>query len=152
MYGGFKTHMCTYGGLIVYIYKSLHAQNLKLCWITNCQLHVKCQHYSLFLPNSPLHLGSCGLPELARLCRCLRPAPVGPVFLSWTSFISVAEPFLSSIGPPGPLNCWHRPPPTSLPLSSELQHAAKIVRCVSSAYWSGWPKEVGPQHFTEYIM
>lgn len=105
--------MCTYGGLIVYIQASSHAQNLKLCWITNCQLHGKCQHYSLFLPNSPLHLGSCGLSELARLCRCLRPAPVGPVFLSWTSFISVAEPFLSSIGPPGPLNCWHRPPNSS---------------------------------------
>ena len=126
-----------------------------LSWITNCQLRRSVSTIPCFYLTAHCILG---------VVVCLR----GPVCvaacglhqwdwcssLNWTSFISVAEPFLSSIGPPGPLNCWHWPPlsPPLLSPSSKLQHAAKIVRCVSSAYWSAWPKEVGPQHFTEYIM
>lgn len=90
-----------------------------LSWITNCQLRRSVSTIPCFYLTTRCILG---------VVVCLR----GPVCvaacslhqwdwcssLNWTSFISVAEPFLSSIGPPGPLNCWHRAPP--LPSSSSL--------------------------------
>lgn len=87
---------------------SLHAQNLKLSWITNYQLHrsvstipcfyltAGCILWVVVCLNGSDRVTACGLHQWD--C-CSSP--------NWTSFISMAEPFLSSIGPPRPLNCWH---------------------------------------------
>lgn len=102
-------HVCK-----LYTYLSLHAQNLKLSWISNCQLHRSVSTIPCFYLTAHCILGvvvclngsdrdaACGLHQWDW---CSSP--------NWTSFISMAEPFLSSIGPPGPLNCW-RPPTSSL--------------------------------------
>lgn len=114
---GQRMYACLCASLIICIYLSLHAQNLKLSWITNCQLcrsvsTIPCFYLTahcilgvVVCLNGPVCVAACGLHHWD-WCS----------LLNRTLFISVAEPFLSSIGPPGPLNCWHRAPPPLPPL------------------------------------
>lgn len=76
-YGNLSKHLVHVYMLTFYMYlmKGQTKLNQKL------QCEQKCQQYFLLLLNRAVHLGTCGLSELACLCPCLFPAPKGLVFL-----------------------------------------------------------------------
>lgn len=95
----------------MYIWAYTNQTNLKPNWIINCQvlrrvhtipyfyLTAHCILGVVVCVNGPVCVVACGLHHWDQSSS-----------LNWASFISVAEPFLSSVGPPGPLNCWRRAP------------------------------------------